>query len=68
MVEMLSLPKGEEIKFIEEQAAEGRIVAEMFVKTLRVEMHKYKSKLALVNGGADFPKVRSSVPAKFSVD
>lgn len=51
MTEMLLLPKGEEEKFIEEQAAAGRIVAEMSVKTLRVEIQKYKAKLAEVNGG-----------------
>lgn len=53
MTEMLLLPKGDEEKFIEEQAAAGRIVAEMSVKTLRVEIQKYKSKLAAVNGGVE---------------
>lgn len=53
MVEMLSLPEGEEEKFIAEQAAEGRIVAEMSVKTLRVEIQKYKARLAAVNGGVE---------------
>ena len=53
MIQMLSLPEGEEEKFIEEQAAAGRIVAEMSVKTLRAEIQKYKAKLALVNGGVE---------------
>ena len=50
MIQMLVLPEGEEEKFIEEQAAAGRIVAEMSVKTLRVEIQKYKAKLAAVSG------------------
>ena len=53
MVEMLSLPEGEEEKFIEEQAAEGRIVAEMSVKTLRVAIQQYKVKLAAANVGVE---------------
>ena len=53
MIQMLTLPEGEEVKFIEEQAAEGRIVAEMSVKTLRIEIQKYKAKLAAVNGGVE---------------
>lgn len=56
MTEMLLLPKGDEEKFIEEQAAAGRVVSEMSVKTLRVEIQKYKARLAAVNGG-----VKSSV-------
>ena len=51
MIQMLALPEGEETKFIAEQAAAGRIVAEMSVKTLRAEIQKYKAKLAAVNGG-----------------
>ena len=53
MTEMLLLPKGDEEKFIEEQAAAGRIVAEMSVKTLRVEIQKYKARLAEANGGVE---------------
>lgn len=53
MIQMLVLPEGEEEKFIEEQAAAGRVVAEMSVKTLRVEIQKYKAKLAAVNGGVE---------------
>ena len=51
MIQMLVLPVGEEEKFIAELAAEGLIVAEMSVKTLRAEIQKYKAKLAEVNGG-----------------
>lgn len=53
LIKMLALPEGDEEKFIEEQAAEGRIVAEMSVKTLRVEIQKYKAKLAAVDGGGE---------------
>ena len=53
MIQMLSLPEGEEKKFLEEQATEGHIVAEMSVKTLRVEIQKYKAKLSSVNGGIE---------------
>ena len=53
MIQMLALPEGEEVKFIEEQAAAGRVVSEMSVKTLRAEIQKYKAKLALVNGGVE---------------
>ena len=53
MTEMLLLPEGDEEKFIEEQEAAGRIVAEMSVKTLRLEIKKYKAKLAVVNGGGE---------------
>ena len=53
MTEMLLLPKGEEEKFIEEQAAAGRIVAEMSVKTLRIAIQQYKAKLSAVNGGVE---------------
>ena len=53
MVEMLSLPEGDEEKFIEEQAAAGRVVAEMSVKTLRVAIQQYKAKLAAANVGVE---------------
>ena len=53
MIQMLVLPEGEEEKFIEEQMAAGRIVAEMSVRTLRVEIQKYKAKLAAVSGGVE---------------
>lgn len=53
MIQMLALPEGEEVKFIEEQAAAGRVVSEMSVKTLRVEIQKYKVRLAVVNGGVE---------------
>ena len=53
MIQMLSLPEGEEEKFIEEQAAAGRVVAEMSVKTLRVEIQKYKARLAAANGSVE---------------
>ena len=36
MIQMLSLPEGEEEKFIEEKEIEGCNIAEMSVKTLRV--------------------------------
>lgn len=62
MIQMLVLPVGEEEKFIAELAAEGLIVAEMSVKTLRVEIQKYKARLAAVSGG-----VESSVTVEQSV-
>jgi phage pi2 protein 07 len=43
MVEMLSLPAGEEEKFIAEKAAEGTPVEDMTVKKLREEVAKYKA-------------------------
>lgn len=53
MVEILSLPKGEEENFITEKAAEGTPVADMSVKILRKEIKKYKAKLALVDDGVE---------------
>ena len=38
MAEMLALPEGDEEKFIEEKAAEGKPVEDMTVKTLRAEV------------------------------
>ena len=50
---MLVLPVGEAETFIVERAAEGRIVAEMSVKTLRLKIQKYKAKWSSVNGGVE---------------
>lgn len=43
MVQMLTLPAGEEEKFIEEKAAEGNPIENMTIKTLREEIAKYKA-------------------------
>ena len=43
---MLTLPAGEEEKFIAEKAAEGTPVENMTVKQTREEIQKYKAKLA----------------------
>ncbi len=57
MIAMLSLPKGEEEKFIAEKAAEGTPVEDMTVKNLREEVAKWK---------ADFEKQKSEVENLFS--
>lgn len=44
MVQMLSLPAGEEEKFIEEKTAEGKAVEDMTVKTLRAEIKEWTEK------------------------
>ena len=68
MVEMLSLPEGEEEKFIEELAAVGRVVAEMSVKMLRAEIQKYKAKLAVEQASVSTKKVEKPVSSVKTVD
>ena len=53
MIQMLSLPEGEEEKFIAEKEAEGMPVQDMSVKQLRAEIKKYKAKLAKVSKGSE---------------
>lgn len=53
MIQMLSLPEGEEEKFIAEKEAEGMPVQDMSVKKLRAEIKKYKAKLAMVNDSSE---------------
>ena len=57
MIQMLSLPKGEEEKFIAAKAAEGTPVDTMKVKELQEEVAKWK---------ADFEKQKSEVENLFS--
>lgn len=45
MFELLSLPAGDEEKFIAEKAAEGYPVENMSIKNLRAEIQKYKASL-----------------------
>ena len=53
MIQMLSLPEGEEEKFIAEKEAEGMPVQDMSVKKLRAEIKKYMAKLAMVNDSSE---------------
>lgn len=57
MIQILSLPAGEEEKFIAEKAAEGTPVEDMTVKTLRDEVSKYK---------ADYQKEKEKVENLFA--
>ena len=53
LIAMLSLPAGEEEKFIAEKSAEGMPVESMSVKKLREEVKKYNLKLLGTDGDSD---------------
>lgn len=53
LIAMLSLPAGEEEKFIAEKSAEGMPVESMSVKKLREEVKKYNLKLSGTDGESD---------------
>ena len=53
LIAMLSLPAGEEEKFIAEKSAEGMPVESMSVKKLREEVKKYNLKLSGTDGDSD---------------
>ena len=52
LIALLSLPEGEEEKFIEQKAAEGNPVEDMTVKNLRAEIKKYRKEYEQLQNNA----------------